>query len=57
MKKQSNGGMKRYNLSINKIPKYDNSSFNQVIKYYTLKSESKTIQIEELSTYLRSILK
>ena len=55
MIKQSNGGMKRYNLSINKIPKYDNSSFNQVIKYYTLKSESKTIQIEELSTYLRPI--
>jgi len=55
MIKQSNGGMKKYNLSINKIPKYDNSSFNQVIKYYTIKSESKTIQIEELSTYLRPI--
>ena len=53
--KQNFGKMKKYNLSINKIPKYDNSAFNQVIKYYTIKSESKTIQIEELSTYLRPI--
>ena len=55
MIKQNTGKMKKYNLSINKIPKYDNSTFNQVIKYYTIKSESKTIQIEDLSTYLRPI--
>ena len=39
----------------NMLPKYDNSLFKQVIKYYTLKSQSKTIQIEELYTYLRLI--
>ena len=55
MIKQNTGKMKKYNLSISKIPKYDTSTFNQVIKYYTIKSESKTIQIEELSTYLRPI--
>ena len=55
MIKQNTGKMKKYNLSMSKIPKYDNSAFNQVIKYYTIKSESKTIQIEELSTYLRPI--
>ena len=55
MIKQNTGNTKKYNLSVSKIPKYDNSAFNQVIKYYTIKSESKTIQIEELSTYLRPI--
>lgn len=55
MLKQNIGKKKKYNLSISKIPKYDNSAFNQVIKYYTIKSESKTIQIEELSAYLRPI--
>ena len=55
MIKQNTGKMKKYNLSISKIPKYDNSAFNQVIKYYTIKSESKTIQVEELSAYLRPI--
>ena len=51
MIKQNN--MKKYNFNISKIPKYENSSFKQAMKYYTLKSQSKTIQIEELSTYLR----
>ena len=55
MIKQNNGNIKKYNLSVSKIPKYDSSAFKQVIKYYTIKSESKTIQIEELSTYLRPI--
>ena len=47
--------LNKLNINITKIPKYDNSSFKQVMKYYTLKSESKTIQIEELSTYFRPI--
>ena len=55
MIKQNTGNIKKYNFSVSKIPKYDSSAFNQVIKYYTIKSESKTIQIEELSTYLRPI--
>ena len=45
--------LNKYALNIAKIPKYDNSSFKQAMKYYTLKSESKTIQIEELSSYFR----
>ena len=45
--------LNKYSLNIVKIPKYDNSSFKQAMKYYTLKSESKTIQIEELSSYFR----
>ena len=55
MIKQNTGNAKKYNLSVSKIPKYDSSAFKQVIQYYTIKSESKTIQIEELSTYLRPI--
>ena len=55
MIKQNTGNIKKYNLSVSKIPKYDSSAFKQVIQYYTIKSESKTIQIEELSTYLRPI--
>ena len=55
MIKQNIDKTKKYNLSITKIPKYDSSAFNQVIKYYTIKSESKTIQIEDLSAYLRPI--
>ena len=51
--KQNN--LKRFNLSISKIPKYDNSSFKQVMKYFTVKTESRTIQIEDLATYLRPI--
>ena len=53
MIKQNN--IKKYNLSLSNIPKYDNSAFKQAMKYYTIKSESRTIQIEELSTYLRPI--
>jgi hypothetical protein len=53
MIKQNN--MKKLNLNISKIPRCDYSSFKQAMKYYTLKSESQTIQIEELSTYLRPI--
>ena len=53
MIKQNN--TKKFNLNISKIPRCDYSSFKQAMKYYTLKSESQTIQIEELSTYLRPI--
>ena len=53
MIKQNN--MKKLNLNISKIPRCDYSLFKQAMKYYTLKSESQTIQIEELSTYLRPI--
>ena len=53
--KQNTNNIKKININISKIPKYDNSLFKQAMKYYTLKAESKTIQIEELSTYLRPI--
>ena len=42
-------------INVTKIPKYDFSSFKHVLKYYTIKSKSKTIQIEELSSYLKPI--
>ena len=50
--KQNSTNLKNYNSTINKSSKYNNSVFNQVLKYYTIKSESKTIQIEDLSSYL-----
>ena len=53
--KQNSGNLKNYNLNINKNSKYDNSVFNQVLKYYTIKSESKTLQIEDLSSYFSPI--
>ena len=53
--KQNLGNIKNYNSTINKNSKYDNSIFNQVLKYYTIKSECKTIQIEDLSSYLSPI--
>ena len=53
--KQNSENIKNYNLTINKNSKYDNSVFNQVLKYYTVKSESKTIQLEDLSSYLSPI--
>ena len=53
--KQNVNKLRKINLSMSKLPKYDNALFKQAMKYYTIKSESKTIQIEELSTYLRPI--
>ena len=55
--KQNSDNIKNYdyNLAINKNSKYDNSVFNQVLRYYTIKSESKTLQIEDLSSYLSPI--
>lgn len=42
------------NLNSKIIPDYNsNSSFRKAIKYYTIKSNSKTIQVEDLSSYLR----
>ena len=55
MIKQSNNNMKKLNINVTKIPKYDSSTFKQAMNYYTVKSESKTIQIEELNKYLRPI--
>jgi hypothetical protein len=55
MIKQSTNNMKKLNINVTKIPKYDSSTFKQAMKYYTIKSESKTIQIEELNKYLRPI--
>ena len=51
--KQNSSNQKQFTINVTKIPRYDFSSFKQVLKYYTIKSESKTIQIEELSSYLR----
>ena len=53
--KHNSGNIKNYNSTINKNSKYNNSIFNHVLKYYTIKSESKTIQIEDLSSYLSPI--
>ena len=55
--KQNSDNIKNYNynLTMNKNSKYDNSVFNQVLRYYTIKSESKTLQIEDLSSYLSPI--
>ena len=55
MIKQSTNNIKKLNINVTKIPKYDSSTFKQAMKYYTTKSESKTIQIEELNKYLRPI--
>ena len=46
--------IKKY-MSIQKYPQYDNASFRKAIKYYTLKSDSKTIQEEDLTNYFRPI--
>ena len=53
MIKHNSSNPKQFTINVTKIPRYDFSSFKQVLKYYTVKSESKTIQIEELSSYLR----
>ena len=55
LKQYSDNLKNNYNLTIDKNSKYDNSVFNQVLKYYTIKSESKTLQIEDLSSYLTPI--
>ena len=46
--------IKKY-MSIQKYPQYDNASFRKAIKYYTLKSDSKTIQEADLTNYFRPI--
>ena len=53
MIKQNSTNQKQFTINVTKVPRYDLSSFDQVLKYYTIKTESKTIQIEELSSYLR----
>lgn len=46
-------GIKK-NINSKIIPDYNNnSSFRKAINYYTIKSNSKTIQVEDLSSYLR----
>ena len=52
---QNSGNIRNYNLTLDKNSKFDNAVFNQVLKYYTIKSESKTLQIEDLSSYLSPI--
>ena len=54
MIKQIPYDIKKY-LNDQKYPQYDSASFRKAIKYYTLKSDSKTIQAKDLSTYFRPI--
>lgn len=42
-------------INAEKSPQYDNTSFQKAIKYYTLKSDNKTIHAEDLSNYFRPI--
>ena len=42
-------------INTEKSPQYDNTSFQKAIKYYTLKSDNKTIHAEDLSNYFRPI--
>ena len=46
--------IKKY-INNQKYPQYDSASFRKAIKYYTLKSDSKTIQVQDLTSYLRPI--
>ena len=46
--------IKKY-VNISKLPQYDSASFRKAIKYYTLKSDSKTIQEEDLTNYFKPI--
>ena len=57
MIKQNLNNIKKLNINISKIPKYNNTSFKKAMLYYTTKSENKTINIEELSKYLKPIKK
>ena len=54
MIKQIPYDIKKY-LNDQKYPQYDSASFRKAIKYYTLKSDSKTIQAKDLSNYFRPI--
>ena len=54
MIKQIPYDIKKY-LNNQKFPQYDTASFRKAIKYYTLKSDSKTIQVKDLSSYFRPI--
>ena len=54
MVKQIPYDIKKYIIS-QKYPQYDSASFRKAIKYYTLKSDSKTIQVQDLTSYLRPI--
>ena len=54
MVKQIPYDIKKY-INNQKYPQYDSASFRKAIKYYTLKSDSKTIQVQDLTSYLRPI--
>ena len=54
MVKQIPYDIKKY-INSQKYPQYDSASFRKAIKYYTLKSDSKTIQVQDLASYLRPI--
>ena len=54
MIKQIPYDIKKY-LNNQKFPQYDTASFRKAIKYYTLKSDSKTIQEKDLFSYFRPI--
>ena len=54
MVKQIPYDIKNY-INNQKYPQYDSASFRKAIKYYTLKSDSKTIQVQDLTSYLRPI--
>ena len=45
---------KKY-YNIQNFSTYNNASFRKAMKYFTLKSEHKTIQVEDLSTYFKPI--
>ena len=54
MVKQIPYDIKKY-INNQKYPQYDSASFRKAIKYYTLKTDSKTIQVQDLTSYLRPI--
>ena len=54
MVKQIPYDIKKY-INNQKYPQYDSASFRKAIEYYTLKSDSKTIQVQDLASYLRPI--
>ena len=54
MMKQIPYDSKKY-YNIQNFSTYNNASFRKAMKYFTLKSEHKTIQVEDLSTYFKPI--
>ena len=54
MVKQIPYDIKKY-INNQKYLQYDSASFRKAIKYYTLKSDSKTIQVQDLTRYFRPI--